>query len=155
MNVSCSCVLSSVTGKWTFCNIHKYESIQTLRGSYTQQIEESKDMNAYHEVLHFHLRPVIWNLVYPSGQHSLNLISAQSLLFTYLSNPSYVPYQPRARTVLDYLLFEEYCSLRDASSTREPKWTPVQIGMLRPTLAHLKALGWASTWAKYMRVILD
>ena len=59
------------------------------------------------------------------------------------------------RQLADQRIFRDYCNNRDNSSIRPPRWRHIQIGLLKPTLKVLKAWGWASTWAKYIRIILD
>ena len=40
-------------------------------------------------------------------------------------------------------------------SSRPDRWAIIQTGMLRPCLKILGALGWASTWVSFIRIILD
>ena len=80
--------------------------------------------------------------------------TARQWLVCSTQDPS-IPILNPTRTTIDDVTFQDYCRLRDEASTRTSKWSSIQIGMLRPTLKYLGALGWASTWAKYMRVILD
>ena len=80
--------------------------------------------------------------------------TAHQWLFCSTQDPT-LPIMNPPRTVVDNVTFQDYCRIRDDASERTSKWSSIQIGQLRPTLKQLGALGWASTWAKYMRVILD
>ena len=70
-------------------------------------------------------------------------------------NSPNIPILTPQRELADDKIFADYCSQRDQTSVRPARWTIIQPGMLRPTLKILGALGWASKWASYIRVILD
>ena len=80
--------------------------------------------------------------------------TARQWLVCSKAEPS-IPIIHPPRLVLEDIAFDEYCTQREETSQRVSKWRSIKIGQLRPTLRQLGALGWASNWAKYMRVILD
>ena len=66
-----------------------------------------------------------------------------------------IPLLTPQREIADDKIFIDYCRRRDQLSNRPARWAIIQPGMLRPSLKILGALGWASKWASYIRIILD
>ena len=67
-----------------------------------------------------------------------------------LDDPS-LPLFRTSRELLDKAHFRRYCYEREKAFIWDYRWSPVQLGMLQPSLKIL----WAVNWAEHMRFTLD